>query len=183
MYKKIILSIGLIALLGNNAPVKACGANPSAIPQILATMCHMCVFPLSIAGIQAVQGNMPDPSHMVGSPVCICTDPFPRVGIPVGFFEPSSALLNIPSIQDASYSSAFLNSIRDENGRSISMPMIMKYKDQLLPSLPLEIVRTIYEYIISDNHRVKVRYIIDGAILFGIRELFVGWVMLKTNYI
>ena len=89
MYKRLILSIGLFFLLNSNTPVKACGANPSAIPQILATMCHMCIFPLSVSGIQLMQGNMPDPSHMVGSPVCICTDPFPRVGIPVGYFEPS----------------------------------------------------------------------------------------------
>jgi uncharacterized membrane protein (DUF373 family) len=45
----------------------------------------------------------------------------------------------------------------------------------------MEIVRTIYEYVINPEHRVKVRYIIDGGILFGMRELFVGWVMLKTN--
>ncbi len=62
----------------------------------------------------------------------------------IGFFEPSSALLNIPMIQDASYSSGFLNSIRDENGRVISLPMVMNYKGHLLPSFPLELVRTIY---------------------------------------
>jgi len=47
----------------------------------------------------------------------------------------------------------------------------------------MEIVRTIYEYIVNPEHRVKMRYIIDSAILFGIRELFVGWIMLKTNLI
>jgi uncharacterized membrane protein (DUF373 family) len=45
----------------------------------------------------------------------------------------------------------------------------------------LEITRTIYEYIVNPNHRIKLRFIIDGAILFGIRELFVGWIMLKTD--
>ena len=60
------------------------------------------------------------------------------------FYNPSGALLNIPSIQDSSYSSAFLNSISDENGKVVYMPMIMKYKDQLLPSMALELVRTIY---------------------------------------
>jgi len=45
----------------------------------------------------------------------------------------------------------------------------------------LEIVRTIYDYIIKPEHRVKIRYIIDGGILFGMRELFVGWVMLKSG--
>ena len=45
----------------------------------------------------------------------------------------------------------------------------------------LGVVRTVFEYGTNDNHRVKVRYSIDSAIIFGIRELFVGWVMLKTD--
>lgn len=47
----------------------------------------------------------------------------------------------------------------------------------------LEVVRTIHEYIFNDSHRIKLRYIIDSAILFGIRELFVGWVMIKQELI
>jgi len=62
----------------------------------------------------------------------------------ISFFNPSSALLNIPTIQDASYSSGFLNSVRDENGKVTYMPMLMQYKGQLLPSMALELVRTIY---------------------------------------
>lgn len=45
----------------------------------------------------------------------------------------------------------------------------------------MEIVRTIYEYMFNPESRMKVRYIIDSAIFFGIRESFVGWLMLKTN--
>lgn len=45
----------------------------------------------------------------------------------------------------------------------------------------MEIVRTIYDYITNPTHRVKMRYIIDGGILFGMRELFVGWIMLKST--
>ena len=45
----------------------------------------------------------------------------------------------------------------------------------------LEVVRAIYEYATNSEHRIKVRYVIDGAILFGVRELFVAWVMLKTD--
>jgi len=44
----------------------------------------------------------------------------------------------------------------------------------------LEVVRTIYDYTVKPINRVKVRYIIDGGILFSIRELFVGMVMMKT---
>jgi len=45
----------------------------------------------------------------------------------------------------------------------------------------MEIVRTIWDYIDNPEHRVKVRYIIDGGILFTIRELFVGLLMMKTS--
>lgn len=47
----------------------------------------------------------------------------------------------------------------------------------------LEVVRTIHEYITNESHRIKLRYIIDGAILFGIRELFVGWIMIKQEFL
>ena len=45
----------------------------------------------------------------------------------------------------------------------------------------MEVVRTTYEYMVNPSHRVKMRFVIDSAILFGIRELFVGWVMLKST--
>lgn len=62
----------------------------------------------------------------------------------IGFYEPPNALLNIPMIQDSAYSSGFLNSISDDNGRIIHMPLVMQYKGQFFPSLALELVRTIY---------------------------------------
>jgi adenylate cyclase len=62
----------------------------------------------------------------------------------IGFYEPPNALLNIPIIQDSAYSSGFLNSISDENGRIVYMPLVMQYKGQFFPSLALELVRTIY---------------------------------------
>ncbi len=46
----------------------------------------------------------------------------------------------------------------------------------------LEAVRTIFDFILNDKHNIKLRYVIDGAILFGIRELFVGWVMMKNDF-
>jgi adenylate cyclase len=62
----------------------------------------------------------------------------------IGFYEPPNALLNIPIIQDSAYSSGFLNSISNENGRIVYMPLVMQYKGQFFPSLALELVRTIY---------------------------------------
>ncbi len=46
----------------------------------------------------------------------------------------------------------------------------------------LEAVRTIFDFILNDKHHIRLRYVIDGAILFGIRELFVGWVMMKNSF-
>jgi len=60
------------------------------------------------------------------------------------FYETSSAFLNIPIIQDSSYSSGFLNTISNDDGRVIYSPLVMKFKGQLFPSLALEMVRTIY---------------------------------------
>ncbi len=45
----------------------------------------------------------------------------------------------------------------------------------------LEIIRTIWEYIVADDHRIKMRYLIDSGLVFGLRELYVAWVMLKTD--
>ena len=86
--KKLIATI-LFTLSLYNVNVKACVPNPTATAQIIATMCHSCVFPLSVGGVQLIQGVMPDPSTIVSSPICVCNDPFPRIGIPVSFFEPS----------------------------------------------------------------------------------------------
>lgn len=44
-----------------------------------------------------------------------------------------------------------------------------------------EIVRAIAEFILNKENRIKMRYIIDSAILFSIRELYVGLVELHTN--
>jgi len=62
----------------------------------------------------------------------------------IEFYETSSVFLNIPIIQDSSYSSGFLNTIRDDNGRIVYAPLVMQYKGQLFPSLALEMIRTIY---------------------------------------
>lgn len=50
---------------------------------------YTAMFPLRIAGIPIIPGRMPDIGGSVSSPICICKDPIPRIGIPVSFFEPS----------------------------------------------------------------------------------------------
>ena len=82
--KKVIVSVSLLFSVSYGCP-----PNPTAQAQIIASICYECMLPISIGGIQLAQGPMPDPMGAVSSPVCICRDPFPRVGIPVSFFEPS----------------------------------------------------------------------------------------------
>ena len=50
---------------------------------------YTAMFPLRIAGIPIVPGRIQDVGGSVSSPICICKDPIPRIGIPVSFFEPS----------------------------------------------------------------------------------------------
>lgn len=50
---------------------------------------YSAMFPLRIAGATIVPGRIPDIGGHISSPICVCNDPFPRVGIPVSFFEPS----------------------------------------------------------------------------------------------
>jgi hypothetical protein len=52
-------------------------------------ICWKCVFPLTIMGMDVVQGNASPP--VPRSPVCVCNRPplnLPVPGIPVGFWEP-----------------------------------------------------------------------------------------------
>ena len=50
---------------------------------------YTAMFPLRIAGIPIIPGRIQDVGGSVSSPICICPDPIPRIGIPVSFFEPS----------------------------------------------------------------------------------------------
>jgi len=50
-------------------------------------------------------------------------------------------ILNHKSLQDSGYSSGFFNNIPDDSGVIRSVPLVIRYDDQLYPSLALEIVR------------------------------------------
>ena len=50
-------------------------------------------------------------------------------------------ILNHPTLQESAYTSGFFNNIPDENGIVRSVPLIIRYDDQLYPSLALEIIR------------------------------------------
>ena len=87
---KKLVKICIILLTFNT--VNACPPNPTAMTQIVGSLCYSCTFPISVGGIKLTPEPMPDPAGSVRSPVCVCNDPFPRVGIPVSFYEPSRVI-------------------------------------------------------------------------------------------
>ncbi|MEA1918684.1 MAG: CHASE2 domain-containing protein, partial [Campylobacterota bacterium] len=58
--------------------------------------------------------------------------------------NPEGVLLNIPILQEAYYSSGFLNNIADSDGVVRSVPLLMNYKDQNYLSLSIEMLRIYY---------------------------------------
>ena len=67
-------------------------------------------------------------------------------------------ILNLPIIQQNSYSSGFFNNVPDESGVVRSVPLIIKYNEQIYPSLALEIIR-----VISDIKKVFINYDQNGV--------------------
>ncbi|MDD2896978.1 MAG: adenylate/guanylate cyclase domain-containing protein [Aliarcobacter sp.] len=55
--------------------------------------------------------------------------------------EAKGSILNIPILQDSSYSSGFFNNIPDDSGIIRSVPLIISYNEQIYPSLALETLR------------------------------------------
>ncbi|MDD3450933.1 TraU family protein [Sulfurimonas sp.] len=85
MFKK--LSIIYFVFVVNAFAV--CAPTGALTLDLIGKIDYSAMFPLRIAGATIVPGRMPDSSSHVGSPICVCTDPFPRIGIPISYFEPS----------------------------------------------------------------------------------------------
>jgi adenylate cyclase len=75
-----------------------------------------------------------------------------------------NVILNIPEIQENGYSSGFFNNTPDSSGLVRSVPLIVKYDDQVFPSLALEMFR-----VASEENMVNIYYdeIGIGGIAFG----------------
>lgn len=84
-FKKTVLAALVFPVLLESA----CIPRPTAMAEIIGSACYACIFPLRIAGIEIVPGIIPDVQSTISSPICVCSNPFPRIGIPVSFFEPS----------------------------------------------------------------------------------------------
>jgi len=67
-------------------------------------------------------------------------------------------ILNTQTAQNSGYSSGFFNNVPDESGVVRSVPLIIRYDNQLYPSLAIEIIR-----VISDINKVYVNYDNNGV--------------------
>ena len=77
-------------------------------------------------------------------------------------------ILNIPIVQDNSYSSGFFNNVPDESGIIRGVPLIIRYDDQLYPSLALETIRAI-----MDVKKIKVNYNAQGPATIQVGDFFI----------
>ena len=80
-------------------------------------------------------------------------------------------ILNIPIVQDNSYSSGFFNNLADDSGIIRSVPLLIRYDDQLYSSLALETIRAI-----SGSKKVTVQYNNEG-----VETISVGDFVIPTN--
>ncbi len=68
-------------------------------------------------------------------------------------FEPKGIILNIPNLQEGSYSSGFFNMVPDDDGVVRNVPLVMRYENMIFPSLSFEMLR-----IASSQSKVYINY-------------------------
>lgn len=78
----LLLFVFTLLVSSNCALAKCTGkfVNP------LTDICWDCIFPISIGNVKS-GGKNPDTDNP-SNPICMCSEPFPRVGVSVGFWEP-----------------------------------------------------------------------------------------------
>lgn len=83
--KAIVVVLALLSVLvtagAADAKCRARFLNP------ITEVCWDCIFPISIGGLKFFN-DRPDTKNP-GSPVCLCPNPFPRVGLAIGLWEPA----------------------------------------------------------------------------------------------
>lgn len=66
---------------------------------------------------------------------------------------PNKAILNLEILQDSAYSSGFFNALPDDDGIVRSVPLVMKYQNEIYPAISFEMVR-----IAKDISKVIINY-------------------------
>ena len=86
-------------------------------------------------------------------------------------FSAKGAILNIPEIQENGYSSGFFNNIPDPSGMVRAVPLVIKYDNQMYPSLALELIRI----------SLGVRKIVVNYGVQGVDNIFLGGITIPTD--
>ena len=86
--------------------------------------------------------------------------------------EAKGIVLNIDILQKKLYSSGFFNNIPDEGGMIRRVPLVMRYKDMIYPSLSLEMLR-----IYSGASKVEITGDIDG-----VKKIELGNFIIPTDH-
>lgn len=84
--KQKVISLIVATTLSLNAG--SCG-DLSNFTKVLFDTCYSCMFPMYIAGIDIGKAPVADASSKVRQPICACSTPFPRIGIPIGYWNPN----------------------------------------------------------------------------------------------
>jgi adenylate cyclase len=77
-------------------------------------------------------------------------------------------ILNIPSIQDNSYTSGFFNNTPDQSGVIRTVPLVIKYDDEIFSSLALEMFR-----LVNQVEEIGIHYNANGVAGLTVGEKFI----------
>ncbi|MFA7090913.1 MAG: adenylate/guanylate cyclase domain-containing protein [Arcobacteraceae bacterium] len=80
-------------------------------------------------------------------------------------------ILNIPLVQDNSYSSGFFNNVPDESGIIRSVPLVIRYNEQLYPSLAFELLRA----------ALDVKKVVVNYNDLGVQDVTLGDITIPTD--
>ena len=80
-------------------------------------------------------------------------------------------ILNIPLVQDNSYSSGFFNNVPDESGIIRSVPLLIRYNEQLYPSLAFELLRA----------ALDVKKVVVNYNDLGVQDVTLGDITIPTD--
>ena len=78
----------MILSSGSYAGGGSCG-DPGNFTKVLFDTCYSCMFPMYIGGIGIGEAPVADGSPKVREPLCACGTPFPRIGVPIGYWDPN----------------------------------------------------------------------------------------------
>src|SRR5574337_373542 len=82
------LIITLLISLSLWTGAQVASACPGRIFNPIMDVDWMGVFPIKIGGVTVASFGQEDTDTVGVNPICLCSDPLPRIGIPVSFWEP-----------------------------------------------------------------------------------------------